>query len=173
MFPICDEQGGSIGFSGRILSGEKRRRKYVNSPETPIFTKSKVFFGLDKSKRAVLDARLGRRLRRAARSDRVFHGRQCKTSSRRKARRSRRITRASSNVMWTKSCCVSIRMKPARMPPCGSLDHLLRRPGHSRRSCSRAARPRQLHQRAGSPGIWPTDRNCAGLLRLPVGPVVP
>ena len=31
-------------------------RKYVNSPETPIFTKSKVFFGLDKSKRAILDA---------------------------------------------------------------------------------------------------------------------
>src|SRR5208283_173382 len=29
---------------------------YVNSPETPIFTKSKVFFGLDKSKRAILDA---------------------------------------------------------------------------------------------------------------------
>ena len=34
----------------------KRPRKYVNSPETPIFTKSKVFFGLDKSKRAILDA---------------------------------------------------------------------------------------------------------------------
>ncbi len=56
MFPICDEQGRVIGFSGRVLSGDEKVAKYVNSPETPIFTKSKVFFGLDKSKRALLDA---------------------------------------------------------------------------------------------------------------------
>ena len=56
MFPICNEQGMVIGFSGRILSGDEKTAKYVNSPETPIFTKSKVFFGLDKSKRAILDA---------------------------------------------------------------------------------------------------------------------
>src|SRR6185369_2385492 len=55
MFPICDEQGRVIGFSGRIL-GDEKTAKYVNSPETPIFTKSKVFFGLDKSKRVLLDA---------------------------------------------------------------------------------------------------------------------
>lgn len=56
MFPICDEQGRVVGFSGRILSGDEKTAKYVNSPETPIFTKSKVFFGLDKSKRALLEA---------------------------------------------------------------------------------------------------------------------
>jgi DNA primase len=56
MFPICDEQGRVIGFSGRILTGDEKTAKYVNSPETPIFLKSKVFFGLDKSKRAILDA---------------------------------------------------------------------------------------------------------------------
>jgi len=56
MFPICDEQGRVIAFSGRVLSGDDKMAKYVNSPETPIFAKSKVFFGLDKSKRAVLDA---------------------------------------------------------------------------------------------------------------------
>jgi DNA primase len=56
MFPICDEQGRVVGFSGRILSGDEKTAKYVNSPETPIFTKSKIFFGLDKSKRGVLDA---------------------------------------------------------------------------------------------------------------------
>src|SRR5688572_13274684 len=55
MFPICDEQGRVIAFSGRILTDEKTA-KYVNSPETPIFTKGKVFFGLDKTKRAILDA---------------------------------------------------------------------------------------------------------------------
>src|SRR5208283_4160053 len=56
IFPICDEQGRVIGFSGRVLSGDEKTAKYVNLPETPIFTKSKVFFGLDKSKRALLDA---------------------------------------------------------------------------------------------------------------------
>jgi DNA primase len=56
IFPICDEQGRVIGFSGRILTGDEKTAKYVNSPESPIFTKSKVFFGLDKTKRAVLDA---------------------------------------------------------------------------------------------------------------------
>jgi len=56
IFPICDEQGRVIAFSGRVLAGDEKTAKYVNSPETPIFTKSKVFFGLDKSKRAILDA---------------------------------------------------------------------------------------------------------------------
>lgn len=56
MFPICDEQGRVVGFSGRVLAGDEKTAKYVNSPETPIFTKSKVFFGLDKTKRALLDA---------------------------------------------------------------------------------------------------------------------
>jgi DNA primase len=56
MFPICDEQGRVIAFSGRILTGDEKTAKYVNSPETPIFTKGRVMFGLDKSKRAILDA---------------------------------------------------------------------------------------------------------------------
>ncbi len=56
MFPINDEQGRIVGFSGRILAGDEKTAKYVNSPETPIFTKGKIFFGLDKSKRAILDA---------------------------------------------------------------------------------------------------------------------
>lgn len=55
MFPICDEQGRVIGFSGRILPGDDDTRKYVNSPETPLFTKSRVMFGLDKSKRSLLE----------------------------------------------------------------------------------------------------------------------
>src|SRR5437667_7621695 len=56
IFPICDDQGRVIGFSGRVLGGDEKTAKYVNSPETPIFNKGKVFFGLDKSKRALLDA---------------------------------------------------------------------------------------------------------------------
>ena len=56
IFPIADEQGRVIGFSGRVLAGDDKTAKYVNSPETAIFTKSRVFFGLHKSKRALLDA---------------------------------------------------------------------------------------------------------------------
>ncbi len=56
IFPICDEQSRVIGFSARVLSAEQSGGKYINSPETPIFTKGKVFFGLDKSKRPLLDA---------------------------------------------------------------------------------------------------------------------
>gem|GEM_PF-90219 len=56
MFPICDDQGRVIGFSGRVLAGDEKTAKYVNSPETPIFTKGRVIFGLDKSRRAVADA---------------------------------------------------------------------------------------------------------------------
>jgi DNA primase len=57
IFPICDEQGRVIAFSGRVLSGDEKTAKYVNSPESPIFTKGRVMFGLDKSKRAILEAR--------------------------------------------------------------------------------------------------------------------
>ncbi|MDB6130190.1 MAG: dnaG, partial [Verrucomicrobiales bacterium] len=57
MFPICDDQGRVVAFSGRILSGDEKTAKYVNSPETPLFSKGKIIFGLDKAKRALLDAK--------------------------------------------------------------------------------------------------------------------
>jgi DNA primase len=56
MFPICDEQGRVVAFSGRVLKPDAPGGKYVNSPETPIFSKGRIFFGLDKSKRAILDS---------------------------------------------------------------------------------------------------------------------
>jgi len=56
IFPICDEQGRVIAFSGRVLTAEAKAAKYVNSPETPLFRKGKVFYGLDKTKRALLEA---------------------------------------------------------------------------------------------------------------------
>jgi DNA primase len=55
MFPICDDQGRVVAFSGRTLDPEAKGGKYVNSPETPLFHKRKILFGLDKSKRAMLD----------------------------------------------------------------------------------------------------------------------
>ena len=57
IFPICDEQGRVIGFSGRVLSAEQKGGKYINSPETPIFSKRRVIYGLDKAKRPILDAK--------------------------------------------------------------------------------------------------------------------
>lgn len=56
MFPIADEQGRVIGFSGRVIEGDEKTAKYVNSPETPLFTKGRVIFGLDKARRALLEA---------------------------------------------------------------------------------------------------------------------
>lgn len=44
MFPLTDELGQIVGFSGRRLSNDKEIAKYLNSPETEIFTKSKVLF---------------------------------------------------------------------------------------------------------------------------------
>lgn len=49
MFPICDRQGRVVGFSGRILDVNAHPAKYVNSPETLIFTKSKILYALDKA----------------------------------------------------------------------------------------------------------------------------
>ena len=57
IFPICDEQGRVIGFSGRVLATDQKGGKYINSPETPIFSKSRVIYGLDKAKRPILDAK--------------------------------------------------------------------------------------------------------------------
>ncbi len=55
MFPICNDTGEVIAFSGRVLFAEASPAKYVNSPETLLFTKGAVLFGLNKSKRALID----------------------------------------------------------------------------------------------------------------------
>src|SRR6267142_6033660 len=53
-FPICNEQGRIIAFTGRTLAtDEKTGPKYLNSPETPIYSKSRVLFNLDRAKEAV------------------------------------------------------------------------------------------------------------------------
>ncbi|HEX8280772.1 MAG TPA: DNA primase, partial [Chthoniobacterales bacterium] len=56
MFPICNDTGEVIAFSGRVLNNESETAKYLNSPETPLFRKGHVLFGLHKSKRALIDA---------------------------------------------------------------------------------------------------------------------
>lgn len=46
MFPIRDLSGRTVGFAGRILHPNEGTGKYVNSPESPIYSKSQVLFGL-------------------------------------------------------------------------------------------------------------------------------
>ncbi len=54
MFPICNEGGRVIAFTARTLeTGEKAGAKYINSPETPLYSKSHVLFNLDKAKAAI------------------------------------------------------------------------------------------------------------------------
>lgn len=59
MFPLYNNFGKVVGFTGRILPDLDNDKvgKYVNSPETPVFNKSKILFGFHKSKNAIRDSR--------------------------------------------------------------------------------------------------------------------
>lgn len=50
MFPIFDTSGRVIGFSGRILDSKDSEAKYLNSPDTLLFDKSKTLYGYDRAK---------------------------------------------------------------------------------------------------------------------------
>src|SRR3989344_195313 len=53
IFPISDSGGRVIAFSGRIFKDDGKSAKYLNSPETLIFKKSSVLYGLDKAKESI------------------------------------------------------------------------------------------------------------------------
>jgi len=53
VFPIRSIAGRVQGFGGRILSNRSKIAKYINSPESPIYTKSKVLYGIYEGKRAI------------------------------------------------------------------------------------------------------------------------
>ncbi len=53
MFPICNSTGKVVAFTGRVFGAQSADAdvpKYVNSPETPVFNKSRVLYGLHKTK---------------------------------------------------------------------------------------------------------------------------
>jgi DNA primase len=56
MFPIAAMDGQIIGFGGRAL-GEEKGAKYINTPETPLYKKSKVLYGLDLAREAIRKTR--------------------------------------------------------------------------------------------------------------------
>jgi len=54
MFPIANESGRVIAFTARTLeTGDKAGAKYINSPETPLYSKGSVLFNLDKAKTSI------------------------------------------------------------------------------------------------------------------------
>ena len=53
MFPIQSMSGRVLGFGGRILGNDKKAAKYLNSPESDIYHKSKVLYGIFQSKQAI------------------------------------------------------------------------------------------------------------------------
>ncbi len=54
MFPICNESGRVIAFTARTLeTGDKAGAKYINSSETPLYSKGQVLFNLDKARTAI------------------------------------------------------------------------------------------------------------------------
>jgi len=62
IFPICDDMGRAIAFGGRTLPGNELDdptvdAKYLNSPETLLFNKSRTLYGLDLAKKAIIDSK--------------------------------------------------------------------------------------------------------------------
>jgi len=56
MFSVRDAQARTVAFSGRVLKKQAKAAKYVNSPETPIFHKSRVLYALDKARKPIVSS---------------------------------------------------------------------------------------------------------------------
>ena len=56
IFPLHNHMGNVIGFTGRAINPEDKA-KYLNSPETPIYIKSKLLYGLWKTKKNIIDTK--------------------------------------------------------------------------------------------------------------------
>lgn len=56
IFPLQDAMGRVVGFAGRILKSDAKAAKYVNSPESPVYHKSQLLYGLNHGRNAVRNA---------------------------------------------------------------------------------------------------------------------
>lgn len=54
VFPVCDAMGRVVGFSARKIEESQMGGKYINTPKTPLFTKSKLLFGLNYSRKKMV-----------------------------------------------------------------------------------------------------------------------
>ena len=57
MFPIHNQFNKIVGFAGRIYNNNSKIAKYMNSPETPIYNKSKILYGINLNKNEIIDAK--------------------------------------------------------------------------------------------------------------------
>ena len=57
IFPIHNHFNKIVGFAGRIYTDNNKTAKYMNSPETPIYNKSKILYGLNLNKNAIIDSK--------------------------------------------------------------------------------------------------------------------
>lgn len=57
MWPIRDITGATVGFGARRLNDDKESPKYLNTPETPIYKKSQLLYGLDLAKKSIANER--------------------------------------------------------------------------------------------------------------------
>ncbi|MFA6534080.1 MAG: DNA primase [Patescibacteria group bacterium] len=57
-FPIRDQHGQVVGFSARCLEADAKTAKYINSPQTAIFNKGQILFGLDRAKQEIRIAKM-------------------------------------------------------------------------------------------------------------------
>ncbi len=58
IFPLFDVHGEIVGFSGRILEKDEKEVKYINTPQTLIYDKSRILYGLDKTKQEIKEKKL-------------------------------------------------------------------------------------------------------------------
>lgn len=56
MFTLKDHRGNVVGFAGRVLDPEAKEAKYINTSETPVYSKSNILYGLDVTKDAIQKA---------------------------------------------------------------------------------------------------------------------
>lgn len=54
IFPIIDNRGTTLGFSGRLLDNKEKQAKYVNTPETPLYHKRDTVYGINIAKESII-----------------------------------------------------------------------------------------------------------------------
>ncbi len=57
MFPVRNNKGEIVGFGGRLIGDNNKEAKYLNSPETPLFKKGQLLYGLYESKKSIANQR--------------------------------------------------------------------------------------------------------------------
>ncbi|HPK01020.1 MAG TPA: DNA primase [Candidatus Sumerlaeota bacterium] len=57
IFPIADRYGAVVAFAGRLLDSEREAPKYINSAETPLFSKSRLLYGMALARDAIRESR--------------------------------------------------------------------------------------------------------------------